>query len=118
MSLAPLHPYALQPGQWRPVLEHLFARYEKLGLTHRASLGKTVGLELAARTMNMCAYARAHLEGFTEDKANRWLGFVQGVLTVAALIQVDTERDYTRPLFHAIHGPSASHDVGVSGEGA
>ena len=118
MSLSPLSPLDLQPGQWRPVLEHLFARYEELGHLHSRTLERAVGPELAERTTKMCTHARGHLDVFTEDKANRWLGFVQGMLTVAGLIQVDAERDYTRPLFHAIHGPSASHDVGSTGEGA
>lgn len=34
------------------------------------------------------------------DKTNRWLGFVQGCLFVEELIDVDVERDFTRPLFH------------------
>ena len=117
MPTTPISLQDLRPGQWRPVLEHLFARYEELGCLHSRTLERAVGQDLAERTVKMCAHARGHLDVFTEDKANRWLGFVQGVLTVAGLIQVDTERDYTRPLFHAIHGPSASHDV-ANGEGA
>lgn len=34
------------------------------------------------------------------DKTNRWLGFIQGVMTVYGLIDVDGEREFTRPLFH------------------
>ena len=34
------------------------------------------------------------------DKTNRWLGFIQGVMTVYQLIDVDEEREFTRPLFH------------------
>lgn len=33
------------------------------------------------------------------DKAHRWLGFVQGVMRCAGLIDVNVERDFTRPLF-------------------
>jgi hypothetical protein len=32
-------------------------------------------------------------------KANRWLGFIQGVLTVEGYINVSEERDFTRPFF-------------------
>lgn len=35
-----------------------------------------------------------------DDKLSRWLGFVQGVMTVKGLISVDKERDITRFLFH------------------
>ena len=37
------------------------------------------------------------------DKASRWLGFVQGCLAMRGLIDVDTERDFSRPLFHAAY---------------
>ena len=35
-----------------------------------------------------------------EDKESRWLGFVQGILYIYDLIDVDQERDVSRPLFH------------------
>jgi len=34
------------------------------------------------------------------DKISRWLGFVQGCLAMRGLIQVDEERDVSRPIFH------------------
>ena len=34
------------------------------------------------------------------DKSNRWLGFIQGILCFKQLIDVDEERDFSRPLFH------------------
>lgn len=34
------------------------------------------------------------------DKMNRWIGFIQGVLTVKGYLDADAERDRTRPLFH------------------
>ena len=37
---------------------------------------------------------------WSEDKLNRWLGYVQGVLTVFKIINVEEEREFTRPLFH------------------
>lgn len=37
------------------------------------------------------------------DKISRWLGFVQGCLAMQGLIQVDEERDVSRPLFHAAY---------------
>lgn len=37
------------------------------------------------------------------DKLNRWVGFIQGVLAVRGLLNVSTERDRTRPLFHAAY---------------
>lgn len=37
------------------------------------------------------------------DKTQRWLGFVQGVLAARGLLDVDAERDRTRPIFHAYY---------------
>jgi hypothetical protein len=37
---------------------------------------------------------------WSDDKLNRWLGYIQGVLTVFNIIDVDEERDFSRSLFH------------------
>ncbi len=42
-------------------------------------------------------------ETMPTDKVSRWIGFVQGVLAVHGLLDVDGERDRTRPLFHAAY---------------
>ena len=34
------------------------------------------------------------------DKMNRWLGYIQAMMSVGGAIDVDTERDYSRRLFH------------------
>ena len=104
------------PGQWRPVLRHLFQRYHGLIIEHRVALEEKLAPELVARALAMCSLgqSREGLEAFQEDKANRWLGFVQGVLTVGGAISVDIERDLTRPLFHQLHGKAESIDVGQS----
>ena len=34
------------------------------------------------------------------DKTNRWIGFVQGILFSEGLLDLDEERDFTRPIFH------------------
>lgn len=35
-----------------------------------------------------------------DDKASRWLGFVQGIMFIHGLIDIDEERDISRPLFY------------------
>lgn len=40
------------------------------------------------------------LEYMTETKANRWLGFVQGVLACKSIINVQEERRVTRLIFN------------------
>lgn len=39
-------------------------------------------------------------ETMPDTKKHRWLGFVQGVLSYQGLINVDEERDITRPIFN------------------
>lgn len=51
----------------------------------------------------MCRTALDELDTLPVDKLSRWLGFVQGVLATLGLIRVDTERDFSRPLFHAAY---------------
>lgn len=47
-------------------------------------------------------------EGMPLDKASRWLGFVQGCLAMRGLIDVDHERDVSRPLYHHAYGEPVS----------
>jgi hypothetical protein len=37
------------------------------------------------------------------DKTNRWIGFIQGCLFSEGKIDINTERDFTRPLFHSYY---------------
>lgn len=44
-----------------------------------------------------------NMEDWPADKTGRWTGFVQGCLAMRRLIDVDRERDITRPLFHSVY---------------
>jgi hypothetical protein len=46
----------------------------------------------------MCVHAISHPE-YPIDKLNRWLGFVQGVLWVNGIIDLEEEREFSRKLF-------------------
>jgi len=50
----------------------------------------------------MCTAGQSDAFSMAEDKASRWLGFVQGCLAMRGMIDVDVERDITRPLFHSL----------------
>lgn len=39
-------------------------------------------------------------DNMSDTKANRWLGYVQGVLYMSGVIDVDTERNETRDIFN------------------
>lgn len=51
-------------------------------------------LSSMANAMEENAYDWPH------DKTGRWLGFIQGLLFAHGLLDVNAERDRTRPLFH------------------
>ncbi len=51
----------------------------------------------------MCKTAIDHADSWPVDKLSRWLGFIQGVMTMRGMISVQEERDLTRPLFHAAY---------------
>lgn len=48
------------------------------------------------------------VSAMTEDKVSRWLGYVQGIMTVYGWITVAQERETTRPLFHQAYA-----DLGI-----
>lgn len=67
----------------------------------------------------MCGTAVTHAAAWPDDKTSRWLGFVQGVMTVQGLLTVAGEREFSRPLFHAAYaeqGRAAPESVGRSTE--
>lgn len=41
-----------------------------------------------------------------DDKISRWIGFIQGVMSVKGYIDVDIERDLSRPMFHSVYNNS------------
>lgn len=48
----------------------------------------------------MMVTARSCADVWPVDKTSRWIGFVQGVMTCRGILDVDAERDRTRPIFH------------------
>lgn len=63
------------------------------------------GLPIEDRTSTrnlswMVHHALANLNNWPVDKTSRWIGFVQGCLACKGFLDVDSERERTRPLFH------------------
>lgn len=81
----------------------LFKRYKEIILSsgrleHDDPLefGDKTGLE---NLLYMCNRVLENPE-WPIDKQSRWLGFIQYGLVAKRLTTVDTERDFSRPLFH------------------
>ena len=82
----------------------LFARYEAMILSNPDKLKGLPTKCNYAHLRTLCNEAFNEGPDYPFDKMCRWLGFVQGVLAVQGIIDVDTEREYTRPLFHKLYG--------------
>jgi hypothetical protein len=66
--------------------------------------GDELPLELTLANMQwMCTTALADLETLPDDKVQRWIGFVQYGLCLYGCTTVQAERDFTRPLMHAVY---------------
>lgn len=59
----------------------------------------------------MCRTGIAEIDTLPEDKLSRWLGFVQGCMVMRGLIDVEVERDVSRPLFHTAYAASGEDAV-------
>lgn len=75
------------PRTVRSVSAELFARYQQM-------------LDPNSHLHWLCTTALEHQHTLPIDKLSRWLGFVQGVLHSQGITSSDTERDFSRPLFH------------------
>lgn len=84
-------------------LKHLFERYQQIIRDNKQAF-EGQKEKLSAEHLNkLCQEAIDQTTRYPFDKLHRWLGFIQGVLTVLDLIDVDTERNYTRPYLHSYH---------------
>ena len=55
----------------------------------------------------MCALALENIDTYPIDKLSRWLGYIQAVLVQRKLVTVESERNFSRPLFHAAYAAEA-----------
>lgn len=87
----------------------LFARYQSVARERSEDLA---GLPARCRSEALIALCQEGIDNggkYPFDKMSRWLGFAQGVLAAVGAIDVDEERDFTRPLLHALcEGPVAT----------
>ena len=72
----------------RDVTLHLFERYLDMNINEDCNRLAKKGIE------NI---------DFPIDKLNRWIGYIQAYAIINDKITVNSERDYTRPLFHSAY---------------
>lgn len=73
------------PPEWLPeLLEHYAKKYSNFGDREHAHI------------QMMCTKVEEFLTTGQEDKANRWLGFIQGVLWLSEIYDIDQLRAHMR----------------------
>lgn len=87
----------------RKAINSLFTRYSGIIAGAPDALSGLPEKCMAKNLQALCTEAIENSGKYPFDKLNRWLGFVQGVLAATELIDVDTERDFTRPILHSFH---------------
>lgn len=101
----------------REALRVLYTRYEPI--IEKASPDRTVFANGRMGLSNLawlCRTALEQMDSLPIDKTNRWLGFIHGCLGMRGLIDIDEEREFSRPFLHAAYGdpenapPSLSRD--------
>jgi len=85
------------------ILSVLFKRYAELAREHAPKMAPLPVKCQSGSVIALCEHAIANGKDYPFDKMNRWLGFTQGVLATVGALDVDAEREYTRPLLHLLH---------------
>lgn len=58
----------------------------------------------AVKLIQLCDYiVSVPLTDISPDKGSRWIGYIQAELIREQIITIDSERDFTRPMFHKIY---------------
>ena len=81
----------------------LFGRYHGLITQNMDKLQDLPEKCRGGHLVRLCDEAITNAHAYPFDKLSRWMGFVQGVLAAQSIIDVDEERDFSRPFLHALH---------------
>jgi hypothetical protein len=81
----------------------LFTRYRDMIVERKAEMTVEVKDCGPEHLIKLCNEVIDNHQRYPFDKLCRWMGFVQGVLAFQGIIQVEQEREFSRPLLHAIH---------------
>lgn len=84
-------------------LDVLFGRYRAVALNSVVNSEHLPQRCRTAHLIHLCESALTHEMSMSANALWRRMGFVQGVLAAQGDIDVDAERDFTRPLLHGIH---------------
>jgi hypothetical protein len=90
--------WAPNKGCYMDYLIIVSQRYiDLLASKHSISLSSAASTEFEHLTWMLQEIQKSEM---SETKANRWLGYVQGCLTMYGLISVEEEREFTRSIFN------------------
>ena len=52
---------------------------------------------------NMLLHLQENIKKFPTDKTSRWIGYIQRYMIEVGAVTVQSERDFSRPLFHSAY---------------
>lgn len=85
------------------VVAQLAARYRSIITQNIVKLSTLPERCNGEHLVRLCSEMIDNGRKYPWDKMNRWIGFVQGVLATQGIIDVDIEREVTRPVLHMLH---------------
>lgn len=86
------------------VLTKITRRYVAIIREHKDILDSMASEQCrSAALLGLCDEIASNCMAYPFDKMCRWLGFIQGTLCAFGILDVDTEREVTRPLFHGLY---------------
>jgi hypothetical protein len=91
----------------------MFRRYRDI-LREKTLPLENSNMMLPSHLLWMCETMITNLNekpNYPIDKAARWLGYIQGVLSATGKIDPGTERDFSRPLFRAAYGEKVAGEL-------
>lgn len=87
----------------KAVILFLFKHYKDIIIKHE-EIFSNIQLPEKCGYQNLLKLAQEVIDNsdkYPNDKLQRWLGFTQGVLSTLGIIDVDKEREFTRPYLHS-----------------
>lgn len=85
------------------VYSHLATRYKSIIINNPNKLKELPERCSSVNLIALCDEIVSNGNSYPSDKLNRWIGFIQGVLSTVGIICVDKERNLTRPVLHMLH---------------
>lgn len=107
MRQPPPSPYVGQPASLGAAYATIFQRYQQLCRTHIHRLEEVAGRATAGRALRRCDQVLKAPGLLEPGQRDQWLGFVQGVLASARILDMDQEATHVAQWLNAVSAAAA-----------